>query len=224
MTWHQWHQMASRSSRMNLFSRRACSKIPSDQGCHAMDLRGASAAPRGITDSVRNKIAASFFIQSEYAKWRCFGCEPSRAATITAPAWGADCQSAPYGFPRNLSLWLQLRCVVGQVSNCSQPAPLGPISCPPVHAQTQRLLRVIQTAFQIEALLCAQGGGEFRRTILDTVLDHHESTEGVAMPRQGGEAGEFGSRRLGVDLPKIRLQVRQDARRPAGDDFELHGG
>src|SRR5258706_320756 len=60
---------------MNLFSRRACSKIPSDQGCQAMDLRAPSgAAPSKLTDSVRNKNAASFFIQPEYANQEHFGC------------------------------------------------------------------------------------------------------------------------------------------------------
>src|ERR1019366_7632504 len=36
MTWHQWHHTASRSSRMNLFSRLAWSNMASDQGCHSI--------------------------------------------------------------------------------------------------------------------------------------------------------------------------------------------
>src|SRR5262245_46726609 len=64
MTWHQWHQTASRSSNTNLFSRLACSKIVSDQGCQSMPpgfLGGAAAVSniaRRISDSLMMSTVA----------------------------------------------------------------------------------------------------------------------------------------------------------------------
>src|SRR5579864_2198397 len=88
MTWHQWHQMASRSRTTNLFSRLAWSKMASDQSCHwmgsALGAVAALAPPLKHTASIA-KVELSLLMTAPYRVYVTaarIGCYPRSRVVI----------------------------------------------------------------------------------------------------------------------------------------------
>src|SRR5581483_6788760 len=112
-----------------------------------------------------------------------------------------------------------------------RPAKLHPQSRPtrsdndsrvfPADTEAQLCLRETDAALEIDALLLAQGGGEFRRAAAGGVFNHHCSHIGMPVLGHFLEAHELACRLLFEPFPPVALVIRKNLRRPAGNDFEL---